>query len=107
VARPRPKKAVPAVVEPPPPLTPRAMNRFERDVGRMKKRGHDMEKFTAVIDALCSRAPLAPELNDHPLKGEWKGWRDCHVAPDWIIIYQKTAEELILARTGTHADLFE
>jgi mRNA interferase YafQ len=107
VARPRPKKAVPAAVEPPPPLTPRAMNRFERDVGRMKKRGQDMEKFTAVIDALCSRAPLAPELNDHPLKGEWKGWRDCHVAPDWIIIYQKTAEELILARTGTHADLFE
>jgi mRNA interferase YafQ len=59
------------------------------------------------LDALCSRGPLAPELNDHPLKGEWKGWRDCHVAPDWVIIYRKTADELILARTGTHADLFE
>ncbi len=75
------------------------MTRFERDVRRMKKRGEDMEKFMAVVDALASRQPLAATLNDHPLKGEWKGWRDCHVAPD--------ADELILARTGTHADLFE
>jgi mRNA interferase YafQ len=74
---------------------------------RMTRRGEDMEKYRAVIIALCSREPLPRELNDHPLKGDWKGWRDCHVAPDWIIIYQKTAAELILARTGTHADLFE
>jgi mRNA interferase YafQ len=74
---------------------------------RMKKRGEDMEKLEAVISALCSRDPLAPELKDHPLKGKWKGWRDCHVAPDWIIIYMTTDIELILARTGTHADLFE
>jgi mRNA interferase YafQ len=107
VARPRPKKAVPAVVEPPPPLTLRAMTRFERDAGRMKKRGEDMEKFTAVVEALGSRQPLAPALKDHPLKGDWLGWRDCHVAPDWIIIYKTTDSELILARTGTHADLFE
>jgi mRNA interferase YafQ len=72
----------------------------------MDKRGEDMERFRAVIVALCSRDPLAPELNDHPLKGEWRGWRDCHVAPDWVIIYRKTDDELLLARTGTHADLF-
>jgi mRNA interferase YafQ len=83
------------------------MTRFERDVVRMKKRGEDMEKLTAVVEALASRQPLAPALNDHPLKGDWKGWRDCHVAPDWIIIYKTTDSELILARTGTHADLFE
>ena len=66
-----------------------------------------MEKYRGPLLALCSREPLPREFNDHPLKGDWKGWRDCHVAPDWIIIYQKTDDELILARTGTHADLFE
>ena len=73
----------------------------------MKKRGEDMEKFKAVIDALCSRGPLAPEFKDHALQGNWKGWRDCHVGPDWIVVYRTTPNELILARTGTHADLFE
>jgi mRNA interferase YafQ len=82
------------------------MTRFERDVARVRKRGEDMEKFTAVIEALCSRGPRAPEFNDHPLKGDWKGWRDCHVDSDWIIIDKTNHDELILARTGTHADLF-
>ena len=99
-----PQPALPS--PPPPPLTPSPTNRFERDVGRMKKRNVDMDKFKMVIDALCSREALAPELQDHSLVGNWKGWRDCHVAPDWIIIYRKTDSELILARTGTHADLF-
>jgi mRNA interferase YafQ len=107
VARPRPKKAVPAAIEPPPPLIPSPTTRFERDVEQMRKRGEDMETFRAVVDALCSREPLAPRLKDHSLKGNWKGWRDCHVAPDWIIIYRTTDSELILARTGSHADLFE
>ncbi|HWE38226.1 MAG TPA: type II toxin-antitoxin system YafQ family toxin [Isosphaeraceae bacterium] len=49
----------------------------------------------------------APELRDHVLTGEWKGCRDCHVSPDWIIIYERTESRLILYRTGTHADLFE
>ena len=73
----------------------------------MKKRNARMETFKAVIDALCSRETLAQERKDHPLKGNWKGWRDCHVESDWIIIYRTTPTELILARTGTHADLFE
>lgn len=90
-----------------PRLTPSTTNRFLRDVARMKKRGLDMEKFKAVIEALCSRETLGPERNDHALVGQWKGWRDCHVAPDWIILYQKSDNELLLARTGTHADLFK
>ncbi len=89
-----------------PPLTPRVMNRCAKDVERMKARGADMGHFKAVIEVLCSRVPLPPALNDHPLKGDWKGWRDCHVGPDWIVIYKKTATELVLARMGTHADLF-
>ncbi len=89
-----------------PPLTPRATNRYVKDVERMKARGEDMGRYRAVIVALCSRAPLPAALNDHPLKGDWKGWRDCHVDPDWIVIYRKTVTELLLARTGSHSDLF-
>jgi mRNA interferase YafQ len=89
-----------------PPLTPSPTKRFAKDVERMKARGRDMGPYKAVILALCSRGPLPPAFNDHPLKGDRKGWRDCRVAPDWIIIYKKTATELLLARTGTHSDLF-
>jgi mRNA interferase YafQ len=56
----------------------------------------------------CSAAKALPPSNRaHPLKGEWKGYWDCHVAPDWVLIYKLTEDELRLARTGTHADLFE
>lgn len=96
------------VPDPPrPPLTPSTTRAFECDVERLIRRGLDMARFRAVIVALCSRERLPSALNDHPLKGDWKGWRDCHVAGDWIIIYRKTATELMLARTGTHSDLFE
>lgn len=72
----------------------------------MRKRGGDMEKFKAVIVALCSRQRLPPELRDHALGGEWEGCRDCHVAPDWILIYERGTDVLILHRTGSHSDLF-
>lgn len=72
----------------------------------MRKRGLDMARFRVVIELLCSRTPLPQQFSDHPLKGEWKGYRDCHIAPDWILIYRATRTELILARTGSHADLF-
>jgi mRNA interferase YafQ len=66
-----------------------------------------MAKLRAVIETLCQRQPLAPRHQDHPLGGDWKGWRDCHVEPDWVLIYKATETTLILGRTGTHADLFE
>ena len=89
------------------PLLPRPTGRFERDVKRLKRRGMDMGKFKAVVDALCSRKPLPPSLRDHGMRGEWEGCRDCHVTPDWIIIYERGESTLTLHRTGTHADLFE
>ena len=88
------------------PLTPRAMGRFERDVSRMRKRGKNMDVFKSLIETLCERRPLPPALRDHPLKGDWKGWRDCHIAPDWLLIDRTTETELLLGRTGTHSDLF-
>jgi mRNA interferase YafQ len=81
--------------------------RFERDVERLRKRGLDLTRLRAVIDILCARRPLPASYRDHGLTGEWAGCRDCHVAPDWVLIYERGAGVLTLHRTGTHADLFE
>ena len=91
---------------PPPPLTPAATSQFKRDVRRLGKRGKDLAKLRAVVEALCNRATLAPRHRDHPLGGDWQGWRDCHIEPDWVLIYRVGEDELILGRTGSHADLF-
>jgi mRNA interferase YafQ len=79
---------------------------FRKDVKRASKRGYDLERLRAVISKLQQGEALAPSNRAHPLKGEWKGFWECHVAPDWLLIYKLTDDELLLARTGTHADLF-
>jgi len=78
----------------------------KRDVERQKKRGKDMAKFQAVIELLCHHRPLEPKHKDHPLAGEWEGYRDCHIEPDWLLIYLREGDKLLLGRTGTHSDLF-
>lgn len=72
----------------------------------MKRRGKNLNKLQSVVNILVHRLPLQAKHRDHPLSGEWDGYRDCHIEPDWILIYHSTASELILERTGTHADLF-
>ncbi len=79
---------------------------FKKDVKRMRKRGKDLEKVKAVIDLLVAEEPLPPKNRDHKLGGNWIGRRDCHIEPDWVIIYKLTEDELLLERTGTHSDLF-
>ncbi len=79
---------------------------FKKDVKRMRKRGKDLEKVKAVIDLLFAEEPLPPKNRDHKLGGNWIGRRDCHVEPDWILIYKLTEDELLLEITGTHSDLF-
>jgi mRNA interferase YafQ len=79
---------------------------FKKDVKRMRKRGKELEKIKAVIDLLVAGEPLPPKNRDHKLGGNWIGRRDCHVEPDWILIYKLTEGELLLERTGTHSDLF-
>jgi len=61
---------------------------------------------TSVIDLLVNRHPLPGGLNDHPLKGEFKGYRDLHIESDWLLIYKVDDKDLWLSRTGSHADLF-
>ena len=79
---------------------------FRKDVKRADKRGKDMTKLRAVILLLIEDAPLDPRYRDHPLKGEWHGYRDLHIEPDWVLIYKVTETELFLTRTGTHSGLF-
>ena len=80
---------------------------FSKDVKRIQKRGKDLEKLKVIVRKLANDDPLDPRNGDHPLSGEWKHCRDCHVEPDWILIYTKTNQYLRLERTGTHSDLFE
>jgi mRNA interferase YafQ len=92
----------------PPPLDVVATTRYAKDAKRDRKRGKDVDRFLAVVDALRNRRVLPPRNRDHALAGEWKGWRECHVEPDWLLIYRvdEDAGELVLGRCGTHADLF-
>lgn len=79
---------------------------FKKDVKRQKKRGKDLTKLKVVIDILVAGETLPEGCVDHPLSGNWSGWRDCHIEPDWILIYKVTPEALMLGRTGSHSDLF-
>jgi mRNA interferase YafQ len=80
---------------------------FRKDCKRAHKRGCDISKLVAIIRKLQLGEVLPASNRVHPLKGEWKGYWDCHVEPDWLLIYKVTDDEVRLARTGTHADLFE
>ncbi len=65
-----------------------------------------MSKLRDVLTLLIAAEPLPARLKDHPLTGGWRGWRDLHIEPDWLLLYKIDGNDLILARTGTHADLF-
>jgi mRNA interferase YafQ len=83
---------------------------FRRDRRLLIKRGYAMPKLENTIDLLLGGQPMPPKYRDHPLKGDWQGYRECHVEGlgNWLLIYRKDDENLILVftGTGTHADLF-
>jgi mRNA interferase YafQ len=88
-------------------LTPVRSGQFKRDVKRAEKRGKDMSKLRTLLLLLIEQTPVPATYLDHPLRGNWKGWRDAHIEPDWLLVYRIAGDELHLARTGTHADLFD
>lgn len=88
-------------------LNPKEMNSFKRDIKRVKKRGRDLDKLKIVVLELLNERVLDPKYKDHPLTGNYKGGRECHIEPDWLLIYTIVGRDLILARTGTHSDLFK
>jgi mRNA interferase YafQ len=79
---------------------------FRRDVKLAKKRGKGMAKLREAILLPIEGDPLPPRYKDHPLAGDWKHFRDCHLEPDWLLIYKIVGEDLHLVRTGTHSGLF-
>jgi len=81
---------------------------FKKDRKLMKKRNKDIDKLTDVMNLLIHEQPLLPKHENHPLYGKWKGTYECHVEPDWLLIYDidSTAGEVIFHRTGTHSDLY-
>lgn len=83
-------------------------NQFRRDVKLAKKRGFDLNLLTAVIQKLANGEELEPKYRDHPLTGNYGEYRECHIQPDWLLVYRIEAKSLILFlfRTGTHSDLF-
>ncbi|WP_322514268.1 type II toxin-antitoxin system YafQ family toxin [Rhodopseudomonas palustris] len=80
---------------------------FKRDLKRINRRGYVTARLDRVVDALLSGVPLPPACRPHALKGTWTGYLECHIGPDWLLIYRLTPEEVLLARTGTHSDLFD
>jgi mRNA interferase YafQ len=79
---------------------------FKRDLKKALKRGKDPAKLYAIVEALATGSPLDQKNVPHPLTGNWKPCYDCHIEPDWLLIYVVTDEAVELVRTGTHADLF-
>ncbi|CAK7040224.1 MAG: mRNA interferase toxin YafQ [Bacteroides rodentium] len=88
-------------------LTIKYQTAFKKDYKRIKKRGYDVRLLEKVIESLALQQTLDQKYRDHALSGNWLGFRECHIASDWLLIYQIKEEELILAltRTGSHSDL--
>ena len=80
-------------------------SQFKKDFKTIKKRNWNIELLKKVILILLEKNALPKEYKDHPLLGNHKGYRDCHIEPDWVLIYKIENGVLYLARTGTHSDL--
>jgi len=80
---------------------------FKRDVKLAKKRGKNMGQLKTLLTLLIEDQPLPATYLDHPLKGDWRGFRDAHIEPDWLLIYKIDGNVVRFERTGRHVDLFE
>lgn len=83
-------------------------SQFRRDLKRLRKRGADIAKLDDVLKTLQKEEPLDEHYHDHALTGNFNGFRECHITPDWLLVYAVDQGALILtaSRTGTHSDLF-
>lgn len=84
-------------------------SKMKHDVKLMKKRGKDLNKLIKVLSILMNGESLPKEYKDHQLVGNYKNYRECHIEPDWLLMYRIFEDELILSATGTgtHSDLFD
>ena len=88
-------------------LEVRYLNKFKRDVKRLQKQGKDLQKLREVIELLANEQPLPEKYRDHKMTGNWNDFRDCHIEPDWVLIYRIEDNKLTLSlsRTGSHSEL--
>lgn len=86
----------------------RPTSKFQKDLKKAKRRGYNIDLLTEIIKKLADDIPLPQKNRDHQLFGNYIGCRECHITPDWLLIYEISNDELILylTRTGTHSDLF-
>lgn len=86
----------------------RPTTKFQKDLKRIEKRGYNISLLTEIIKKLANGEQLPEKNKDHNLSGEYSACRECHITPDWLLIYEIANDELILylTRTGTHSDLF-
>lgn len=87
-------------------MQPIYKNKFEKDLKRVTKQGKNLEKIKTVINHLINQNPLDKKYLDHPLKGEYSDCRECHIEPDWLLIYLIDKDSIIFILTGSHAELF-
>lgn len=83
-------------------------NKFKKDLKLAVKRGYDIKLLENVVNRLANEETLEPKYKDHTLSGDYSGFRECHITPDWLLVYQVINDALVLflSRTGTHSDLF-
>lgn len=83
--------------------------RFEKDLKQALKRGKNLDRLFAIIEKLANNEPLEPKNKVHMLVGEYSGCWECHIEPDWLLVYEKFDDVLVLSmyRTGSHSDLFK
>jgi mRNA interferase YafQ len=80
---------------------------FKRDYKKIVASGrYKKQDFLTVVELLANDQPLPDKYRDHVLMGEWKNYKECHIKPDWLLIYKKIEDRLLLARTGSHSELF-
>ena len=89
-------------------LTIKYHTMFKKYFKRIKKRGYDISRLEKIVELLANEVPLPEQFKDHNLSGNYNSFRECHIAPDWLLIYQVNNNELVLvlSRTGSHSDLF-
>ena len=90
-------------------FTIRFTPKMKRDVKRIAKRGKDISKLTIALDLLATVGQMPEKYQDHPLKGDMKGYRGCHIEPNWVLVYKIVKDKLVLLAigTGTHSDLYD
>lgn len=81
-------------------------NRFDKDLKKLLKQGKDKGKIYHVMETIIDQTPLDPKYRDHKLHGEWKDCKECHIEPDWLLIYRLEADFVSFERTGSHSELF-